>query len=466
MKYNFVVTLILIANSGFPLQIRDLLLMENMDGQHPLEMAGHLGCFKLMLEIMQTEGVYIKKVFKQGSQTTRWIDVTSYECEFRGERRHLHPLKLIAHIGDECLKHACTLKAFDDPIFHTWIKKKISLNIPMVIIWFVFRLTYVLSFMLLCAQFNSYDYDINDNEPNDNNATSSNSTGPKCIDGKFFDGISLSQMKAVYTYVMTVSVFIILKQVTEYILFKRKSEAEKMYGTLSGRKSLVISFKGYSFMYLVTALLNCMIGILRAAGLHNEWAILIDAAVTVICVICVWPLLFFLQLIPKIGPIILSMYGLLIVLLNFMLIFVIMLFPFPAALHRLLRDEHGCPAPHFEEPIIALYSTFTLTLNAYNLLPYAKGSRAMHVYYLHTLLVFNISIMLFNLLIAIMTSTLEENRKSRRTIITVQRLMVSNLIEDKIHLYSKRFHQRRKELYFHKEDGKFYLVVTESNLLK
>ena len=438
--------------------------MENKDGQHPLEMAGNLGCFKLMLEIMQTEGIYVKKVIRQGAQTTRWIDVTSYECELRGERRHLHPLKLIAHIDEKCLQHPCTIKSFDDPIFQTWIKKKISLNMPMVATWFVFRLVYVFSFMLLCAQFNAYG----NNDVHDDNlvSTLNSTTQPKCMDGKFFDGITLGQMYAVYIYVMMASVFIVVKQATEYVIFVRRPEAEKMLRTLSGKKSLVISFNGYVFMYLVTALLNLMIGALRALHLHRECAIFIDGAVTVICVICVWPLLFFLQLIPKIGSIINSMYRLLLVLLNFMLIFIIMLFPFPAALHRLLRDEHGCPAPDFAEPLIAIYSTFTLTLNTYNLLPYAQGSRAIHVYYLHTLLVFNISIMLFNLLIAIMTSTLEENRKSQRTIILVQRLMVCNLIEEKIRLIMKRFHQRRKAHYFHKEDGNFYLVITQSDLLK
>ncbi len=65
--------------------------------------------------------------------------------------------------------------------------------------------------------------------------------------------------------------------------------------------------------------------------------------------------MYFVQLLPSIGHFINSIQRMLVIMAQFTLIYFMVLFPFPHGFQRLMQDQYGCNAKHFDEFFMMIY---------------------------------------------------------------------------------------------------------------
>ena len=124
-----------------------LLRAENNDRLRPLELAAKLSTLRMGNVIVQTPGIYLAKVERDGPLIRKWYDLTEYESYAPGNRRDVSPITFLLDLhksdlySDECL----TLLS-QAPIRH-WIDTKLRISLPFIFTWFLLRLVYLIVFI-------------------------------------------------------------------------------------------------------------------------------------------------------------------------------------------------------------------------------------------------------------------------------------------------------------------------------
>ena len=124
-----------------------LLRTENNDRLRPLELAAKLSTLRMYNVIVQTPGIYLTKVEKDGPLIRKWYDLTEYDSYGAVNRRDVSPVTFLLDLrksdlySDECL--ALLSQA---PTRH-WIDTKLRISMPFIFTWFLFRLVYLLVFI-------------------------------------------------------------------------------------------------------------------------------------------------------------------------------------------------------------------------------------------------------------------------------------------------------------------------------
>ena len=141
-----------------------------------------------------------------------------------------------------------------------------------------------------------------------------------------------------------------------------------------------------------------------------------------------WGLLYFLQVLPWISIYTIAIQRMLQDFVRFTLIFVIFLGAFAISFRRIvLGPSNKCPV-HVDTFVETIYSSFLVVLNLVNFGEYESVDK-ISLYLLHIVLVFLISILLLNFLIATMTQSFSEVYIHHRTITQTQRLKLMMTIQ-------------------------------------
>ena len=402
-------------------ELTSLMVAENVLTLRPLEFAAFHCCLNMVGIIMQTKGVYLIKEEQVGYSVEQYFDLSDYELFHDGlpPRVFKSPLIFLIYIEKSRMESPGSEAAFDDPGLKSWMHAKRAINWPFVFIWFLFRFTYVIVFLLASME-NSWPSVVDKGNKFNSNATDTE----EIVICSHMSEIGRCQW---YSLVI-VSILILIFDIYEF--FSLRSMFHRAVYNMFNSRDLVGHTKFYHVMQFTTCLSVVGISacqISRSKGFAVP--LIIDHTLFFYASFgCIWGVVYFLQVLPWISIYAIAVQRMLQDFVRFTLIFVIFLCAFAISFRRiLLGDSNVCPKD-FENLGETIYSSFLLIINLINFREYPYFNKTS-LYCLHIVFVFFISILLVNFLIATMTQSFSDVHAKRRAIMQIQRLMLMMTIQ-------------------------------------
>ena len=445
-------------------RMQDLLMSENSYSFRPLELAAQLGTFKLFPAIFETEGVYLTRREAHGVYTIEWFDITVYESVGNNSRRNRSPLLSLMLLNRQKLTQPSTDKLFRSNIIQAWVATKIRSNYIFLLIWFMMRMVFLMSFVV---------FDLSGSWLQSSKLFEGmgkgNFTQPKACPGTDMF-ISMPQWAidgiGIYLLVQSlISVSFYIVWIVAYIYQRFKIH---MYITPTGYKRLLISRDFYIFcqFLLYTGILFTITVIMVKRFTTFEFPQTMVSFIYIeTWVGLVWSVMFFAQMLPWIGHFVIAVQRMVTDLLKFLLVYSIFMAAFSIAFARLISPgkDGKCPVEYATYDV-TVYTTIITMLNMVDYRKFmvndALGMRTLHVVY-----TFMVAVMLLNFLIALFSNSVSYVYNNRRVIETVQRLSVIFMLEDFLIRLCPRLKTFAIRHYFSWEDERIYLnrVVIHNN---
>lgn len=172
--------------------------------------------------------------------------------------------------------------------------------------------------------------------------------------------------------------------------------------------------------------------------------------------LCMWSIMFFLQLLPELGHCVVAVQRMLGDLSRFFVIYCFFMTPYVVAFYQALSNSQ---ITAFSTVTDAIYATFITMLNMISYLEARNTPIMVAVFTIHFFYVFIISVLLINFLIAMFSSSYAEVTQNREVIFVVQSLSVCKMLEERLFgplkYLIRRFLQRKQFVY---ENGKYYIT--------
>ncbi len=455
-----------------------LLYQEENIGLRPLEMSLHYGCYKMFKRIMETDSVYIKRREIHGSHIYTWYDITDYERFGKNSRRDRSPLLLLNLLEKENLSSSATMEVVTCNLITTWTKAKMSFNKPFIIIWFIIRLLFLMIFFLSTSdekvinpkyltgtevlsdelkpqtntpaftttKTNTYNFLYNSSVKGfKNNMTDLY----LCENSLYFISYTPTFQLCLLAYVLANVLCFIMYDIFEYFISIRRGFIKKLKSTPKGPKHVMVSTTFHricSFLFSITILTATFDRFGRV--LH-----------VLVYLVCMWPLLCFLELLPSIGYRVLLVQKALKDVLSFGFVLFVFILPYPHGFFNILKGI--CGEESFSNIGVAMYSSFKIMLNMIDLEQYKskEGVDLTALYFMHVFYVFLVVILLLNFLIAILSYTVSEVSENRSTITVLQKLSMLNVVERRLNWVFRFYYRWCQRKTFCVENGKMFIVL-------
>ncbi len=411
--------------------VRTLLAMEDKQGLRPLELAMHASCLQLFNAIMNTPGVYLVNIQRKGLQEVSWYDVTEYEnfTYCKPSRCDKSPIEIMTYLDRKVFKSEEAIAILRKGMLKKWADKKFHVNAGFVWIWFLLRLVSVVAFFLMlttdmktflhqvyfltismftidCENTNStsecgdvfLNKSVGSSVNGVNNETENleaNTTELSCapFQGWYISTRSITSnlgyflallMNYMYlTLFMTFSLLYDVVSVLQYILLTVLG-CRNWYRWQTQTKDVIISTTFYricQMFFTVSAL-----GFLSFHTLALMHLIQLDSVTTTLkymilntCFYSMWSILYFVQIMPSVGHFVNSIRRLLGIMANFIIVYLLMFFPYPHGFLLLIKDTSNCDVPDFENFVDGVYSSFKIMLNMVDLSQYAPGDQTQTI---------------------------------------------------------------------------------------
>ena len=397
-----------------------LLMAENAFLLRPLEFAALHGCLSLTSTIMETKGIYLIAEEQVGYNVVQYFDLSDYESYDSDTPRRFFksPLVFLVLADTSRIETVASNEVFNDAGLKSWIYAKTLMNWPFVMIWFLFRLCYIVLFFSASLE-NSWPTVVNNSS--DHHA---NDTEEIIICSSQASNFGVYQQ---YTLV-SLSILILIYDSYNYISFRQLYHPE--LHKLFQRRDCLAQVHYFHWMQLVTCFSVVgisMCQIMRSVGFDVPLT-LDDTLFVLVSYACMWGVIYFLQVLPWISIYAIAVQRMLHDFIRFALIFVIFLCAFAISFRRiLLGPSNECPV-HFDTFGETIYSSFLVVINLINFREYENADKTS-LYLLHIVFVFFISILLLNFLIATMTQSFSEVYRHRRAITQTQILALMMTIQ-------------------------------------
>ena len=386
--------------------------------------------------MFDTERVYVTRVEAHALNTIYYYDITEYEshelCK-KKNRTSKSPMYILNYLDKSVVTSEKVVKCLEEGLLREWMKKKLVLNLPFLILWFTYRAAIFMSFYIIITTnlgqslinmtaYVTYLTNIIPFKVNITALSEGNTTMRKMITktivvsdivnaSKYFGlekfckhdtdwygvaeiafGLSISLV--VFAALLT----IVFDFVDILYGFLRSEPFSKWHGR---QKNTMITTKFYRISHhlFVVSALSWAIG-----SLIVPHEISIEFVMMLTCFLSVWSILYFIQLIPSLGEFVNSIQRMLYIMSHFIIVYVIIMFPYPHAFNMLLKDEDGCNAKGFETIFDGFYTTFKMMLNMVNLGDYTSSIAIGVAEILHVIFVFVVAILLVNFLIALLST--------------------------------------------------------------
>ncbi len=463
-----------------------LLYQEENIGLRPLEMCLHYGCYTMFKRIMETDSVYMKCREIHGSHIYTWYDITDYERFGKNSRRDRSPLLLLNALENKNLSYSATKEVVTCTLITTWSKAKMSFNKPFIIIWFIIRLLFLVTFFLstsdekvinpkyitFITSFSSED-DLSAAEELETQTDTLAFTTTETSTYNFLYNSSVKGFKnnipdlylcenslyyipypplltsILLYYVLANALCFIIYDICEYFISIRRSFIRKLRTTPKGRKQIMVS----TTFQRICSFLFSIFSISATLGMLSGFSRVVAYF------ICIWPLLCFLELLPSIGYLVLLVQKALKDVLSFGFILFVFLIPYPHGFFNILKGI--CGEESFANIGAAMYSSFKLMLNMIDLEQYKskEGVDLQALYFMHVFYVFLVVILLLNFLIAILSYTVSEVSENRSTITVLQKLSMLNVIERRLNWVFRIYYRWCQKKTFCVENGRIFIIL-------
>ena len=402
-------------------ELTSLMVAENAFSLRPLEFAALHGCMGLVDIIMQTRGVYLINEEHVGYNVIKYFDVSEYELFDYGlpPRLFNSPLHFLIFTETSRLEMMGSKAVFDGPVLKSWIRAKIILNCPFVLVWLVFRFLFI--GLIFSASLENNWPTVVTNELIGGNSTEKMliCSSPNPDSGNF--------QWYILTFVSTLTLIY-----DGYSLLMHKWHHPAVIKLIK-RRAYIAHIQFYYWTHFATCI--SIVGtfvcqMLRYTGFSVPLTI-DNIFYNLISCGCMWGVVYFLQLLPWISIYAIAVQRMLKDLFRFALIFVIFLSAFALSFRRiLLGDSYECPE-HFGTIVETLYSSFLVMINLVNFREYENVDK-VSLYILHVVFVFFIPILLINFLIAALTQSFSDVYRNLVAITQTQRLALMITIQMRI----------------------------------
>ncbi len=459
-----------------------LLMQEDLEGLRPLEFSMHLGCLGMFEAIFDTEDVYLVKRERKGFYDILEYDISEYESLGCDNRRHKSPMLLLSSIDKSILSDEKAVQVLMNGPLRDWVYNKLHCNVPFILLWACLRVLLVLCFYVVISVnipwkelIDAVVYVINHlDEFNRENRTehldnltsmvNSSINNGSCNPIDWYGGLQYpSGIFSAFLYMLIYAISALLYDITEGLVSVFHNW-RRWKSALGKRKNLVASSTYYRVCQIMFSTLSIIWILFYIFEPKN---IITDIGLILVTFLSTWSILYFVQIVPFIGKFVNSIQEMLAVMLQFTIVYVIILIPFPHAFQVLLRSDSSCDSvKDFESLGMGSYSVFRIMLNMVDLTSYysdAYNSDGVYVaYVLHIIFVFFVAILLVNFLIALMSSSVGNVVDSGEAIMMIQRISVVMLIEWRLvrpfvclydflhriffHVYHKQVYLRHKHI--------------------
>ena len=417
--------------------VRRLLMMEDTDGLRPLELAVHVGCLQMFNAIVNTPGVYLVNRQRKGLKEESWYDITEYEdgsfCN-KAARHSKSPINLLSFSERKILKSDVSTDILRKGMLKQWARRKFLCNSPFIWIWFCLRLVSIVAFYFLISvdmnillkQYfthsvgtdttnatNSEDIFLTNNNvtssfydclvPNEtlnncyyalrnlkkvkdiqNNRNALNDTACQPFMGWYItteemhdSHMSLGALWILISYLKIYSACSVIFDIISVLtLFCSNSIKWKQF---QGKKKDIIASNTFyrvlqfTFMMFVSFIIGEYGELDSKRDYSNKR--LLKVGLIFSCFLSVWSVLYFVQLMPSVGQFVNSIRRMLGIMYNFIIVYGIMLYPYPHAFMVMLKTNLGCQVPGFETLQDGIYSSFKIMLNMLDISTYQSGNQ-------------------------------------------------------------------------------------------
>ena len=127
------------------------------------------------------------------------------------------------------------------------------------------------------------------------------------------------------------------------------------------------SFTVWSLMYLSYSFVTSLLFADISQEPHTTIKTIVKIGLIFTCFFSVWSILYFVQLLPFVGPFVNSIQKMLGIMVSFIIVYFIMIFPYPHAFLALLKGNNKCRLEGFETVWNGMYTSFNIMLNKVDL---------------------------------------------------------------------------------------------------
>ncbi len=467
-----------------PEQLEEVLKQEDLEGLRPVELALHLDCIILFDEIMNTPGIYLAEKVQIGSWEHVSYDITEYEAFGCCTSRWSKSLPTIAyHVDTKVLRNETHVRILKHGIIGHWVRKKLQINLPFLLIWFVLRFGVFVAFYVVIgddispyvesikqqsnlaeflAAFNvswPVDYDVllikmpNRTEDIQYATEMIRTIQEICQPGNWYGTLDSDWFYWLCLYYLLLySFFAILYDFCEIMVFFCRRWFKWQFA-IGSHKDLIVSATYYRICQFIFSFLS-IFWVLLYLQANNHW--FTEYGILPTCYLSVWTILYFFQMVPSVGHFVNSIQKMLTVMLQFLIVYVLIMLPYPHAFNVLVRSAPDCNTHGFEDIAQAGYTTFKVMLNMVDFGDYSPdGIHAIHI--LHMIYVFTVAILLINFLIALLSSSVGESVEAGDVIMMLQRLSVVSVVERRLRFVFALYYKCVSYLAYKRKNGRIYL---------
>ena len=385
-----------------------------------------------------------------GILTMSYYDVTEYECFDPGNRLCYAPPLLAAHLDQSLLAHPETISLYTASPLATWMDAKSSVALPFIIIWFLYRLAYFISFQLIDLQ-----------------AYASGTLDRGNVTCRAFEDTLTASWSGQLnvSFLIVVSIIGLMIDARDLYIRRVRPGWLRYFGT---RKRSRVS--SWFFYRLLQMLLN--IGVLMLTISYVIYRVsgstlpLSTGQFVYIATMAgyIWSLLYFFQLIPHHGHYVVAIQHMMKDFCHFAALFLMFFIPFALSFQKVINENiHGeCPEA-FASVADALYTVFMTILNMVDFRKYLLDHGYI-IYLLHTGFVLIIALLMINFMIAIFSNTYTAMSNHSALITAIQKFSLIWLVEMRLPRCLTRFQTCLKKHYFLYENGRILLTYVRYSL--
>ena len=421
--------------------MREILHYENSFGLRPIEFAAQHGQGSMVLAIMNTPGVYLIKQQKHGLDCYKWYNITEYENTGSNSRWFKSPLLLMTYVDTKLAASDGYSDFITCSAIQAWLTKRTLVNLPLLLIRCVFRITFILFYMMLSLDMSMAD-------------TSSNSTA--CVPDTALILPPDARFGMLTSMMVIVSISLLLDIVDFVQLFLPFTWPQRRM--ISRKKNILPQASMYRICHFFLCLFLLICSPLMFGYPYPLGQTLVSYSQIVNPVLAGWSTLYVMQLIPSFGFFIISVYSMVKNLGSLFVLFMLMNLPFIQAFYTFLNSNtlQGC-IRGFGDPMQTFYSTFLMILNMVSITE-LNVKDSMLLYMTHVLFTFAISILLINFLVAVMSDTMSNISQGRDYIETIQRSSVVYTLENHVKWFLKPYYNFMNRKMFFSDQGEILLI--------
>ena len=418
---------------------------ENSYGLRPIEFAAQHGQGSMVLAIMNTPGVYLTKQEQCGLTCYKWYNITEYESTGNKSRGNKSPLRILTCADKDTVDNGTLNNVLQGNVLKSWLGKKFSVNLPLLLLWFLMRLCFIIGYMAIDL---------------DSSSETGVANSTHCIP-EYAILIPRHVLLPLGISVMALAAFSLIIDITDLVRSYKSCE-KYLWSTISGKKDLMLQYGLYRGSHFVF----CLIIVTFIPFIYIEKSDNMSLALGIARIIspfcAIWSGLFFLQLVPSIGLLICTIYRMMSDLVKLTIVYWAMILPFVQSFYNFVNGNtlEGC-IKGFDTMFGTFYRVFLMMLNMVDLTEMELQNTEL-LYLTHMVYTFVVSIMLINFFIAVMADSVSTLATRKKVAVDMQRAGVSFAIEYRLKWLIKAYYNSMTRRYFTCEKDEVFLVEAQS----